>query len=223
MMELLRLVLILALAGAAVTFFAAAAGWYMEEERRMNRAFSRVLGAPPDAVIIARGRGRAAAFSFSAGSIATAWSGGSWCLVFSLAELLGGEIILDGQVAGRVMRGEPRRALDRLGDAHREVRLRLMFDDPQHPDFDLILWPTGGHRPRGPATAGEAVSEANQWLARADAVLRRAAAGQAAVIRPEPAAHRPPAAAGPPIRSDAPEAHFEDDDDFEDEDEGPPF
>ena len=72
MREMLRLVLLLALAGAAVTFIVAAFAWFMAENRRLARAFRNVLGATPDTMLIAHGRGRAAAFSFAGGSLAVA-------------------------------------------------------------------------------------------------------------------------------------------------------
>src|SRR5581483_3218628 len=177
-------VLLIVLAGVGATGFIAACAWFMAEERRLKRAFDRVLGAPPDAMLIAHGRGRAAAFSFAAGRIATAWNGGAWCLVYGLDELLGAELALDGEIAARVMRGEPRRALDRVGGMVGEARLRLLFDDPQHPDFELVLWPSEGRSAAAPSRAAEAISEANRWLARIEAVLRRTGV---AVVRPQPA------------------------------------
>ncbi|MFI4936426.1 MAG: hypothetical protein ACHP7N_17595 [Caulobacterales bacterium] len=207
MSEFLRLVLLLGLAGAAVTFIVAVCAWFMAEERRLGRAFRNVLGEQPDTTLVAHGRGRAAAFSFATGRIAVAWNAGGWCLVYGLEELLGAELTLDGDVAGRVMRGEPRRALDRMSGAEDEVRLRLLFDDALHPDFELILWPPATSRAGAPGRASEAISEANRWLARIEAVLRRTGT---AVIRPDPASPAPRAARPPP----PPHADL-----FEDEDE----
>ena len=96
--------------------------------------------------------------------------------------MLGADLTLDGEVAARVLRGEPRRALERTRGTEGEVSLRLLFDDPQHPDFELILWPTHATRGGAPANAAAAIAEANQWLARIDAVLRRTGV---AVARPE--------------------------------------
>ena len=209
MSEFLRPVILIALAGAAATLAIAACAWFMAEERRLGRAFDKVLGGAPDTMLIAHGRGRAAAFSFAAGRIATAWNAGGWCLVYGLEELLGAELALDGEIAARVMRGEPRRALDRVGGTVNEVRLRLLFDDPQHPDFELLLWPTEGKRAGAPVRAAEAISEANRWLARIEAVLRRSGI---AVIRPEPAAAKAAARPAPPT-PDLFEDEFEDEED----------
>ncbi len=191
MSELIRLALWIGIAGAAATLVVAAAAFLMAEERRLGRAFRKVLGGPPDAVVIARGHGRAAGLDLAEGRIAVAWNAGGWCLLYDLSELMGAEVSLDGQVAARVFRSEPRRALERTSGAESEVRLRLVFDEPLHPDFELVLWPTGKSGIRSPAKPAEAVSEANRWLARIEAVMRRSGA---AVVRPSPA-HIPSSAA----------------------------
>ncbi|HEX7760578.1 MAG TPA: hypothetical protein VF459_13810, partial [Caulobacteraceae bacterium] len=175
MIEVLRLSLLLVLAGSALTALAALFAWYAEEQRRLGRAFRRVLGMTPDAELIAHGRGRGAAFSLPADAMAVAWDAGAWCLVYRLDELVGAELAIDGQVAARAFRGEQRRPLDHRPRDAQSVSLRLIFDDPQHPDFELALWPTPHNHRRGPENAGQAVQDANRWLARVEAVLRRAA------------------------------------------------
>ncbi len=221
MSEILRLVLLIVLAGAAMTVIVAASSWFMAEPRRLARAFRRVLGQAPDSVLIAHGRGRAAAFSFATGKIAVAWSSGAWCLVYGLEELLGADLGLDGTVAARVLRGEPRRSLDRTSGTEGEVTLRLLFDDPQHPDFDLLLWPTPSARAGAPANSAAAIGEANRWLARIEAVLKRTGA---AVARPVP----PPVSVAPPTRTPRqavaePDlfSRHEDEDDEDDQDDLP--
>lgn len=196
MTELARLMILVCLAGAGVTFLASAAIWFADDERRIRRALRHVLGAAPDAQVTARGRGRGAGFAFATGKAAVAWEGGRWCLVYGLHELMGAELVVDGEVAGRVFRGEPRRALDRLGGAGREVTLRLIFDDPNEPDFDLPLWRPGDQVDRQPVPPGEALAEANRWLARVEAVLRRPAP-------PRPTAPRPASEREPPAQADA--------------------
>ena len=206
MIEFLRLSLLLVLAGSALTALAALFAWYAEEHRRLGRAFRRVLGAAPDAELVAHGQGRAAAFRLAGGVFAVAWDAGAWCLVYRLEELVGAELTIDGQVAARAFRGEPRRPLDHRPKDAQAVNLRLIFDDPQHPDFDLPLWPPSHHHRRGPENAGRVIQEANRWLARVEAVLRRAAVPQPQFRRPEaseppppqaPAAHPSPTARAP--------------------------
>lgn len=188
MSEWPRLLLLLALAGIAVTILGSVAIWLMDEERRIRRALKRVLKGPPEAVILAPGRGRGAGFNFSTGVMAVAWDSGGWLLPYRVDELVGAELIVDGQVLARVHRGEPRLALDQVVEHAARVTLRLVFDDPHHPDFDLDLWLAGDETRRRASSPSDAVQEANQWLARAEAILRRPIAPHTVGPRaPEPA------------------------------------
>src|SRR3990167_774068 len=141
--ELPRLLLLLALVGVAAALLGAAVIWHMDEGRRVRRALRNVLKSPPEAVVVARGRGKGAGFSFTSGLAAVAWDSGAWCLVYRIYELVGVEIIVDGEVVARAFRGEPRKALDHLASEASRVTLRLIFDDPNHADFELDLWMTG--------------------------------------------------------------------------------
>lgn len=179
MSEWPRLMLLLALAGIAVTILGSVAIWLMDEERRINRALKRVLKGKPEAVILAPGRGRGAGFNFSTGVMAVAWDSGAWLLPYRVDELVGAELVVDGQVLARVHRGEPRMALNQAVEHAARVTLRLIFDDPHHPDFDLDLWLAGDETRRRASSPSDAVQEANQWLARAEAILRRPIAPRA--------------------------------------------
>ncbi|WP_323690504.1 hypothetical protein [Phenylobacterium sp. 58.2.17] len=181
-----RLFLLLALAGVVVTLLGSAAAWLMDEERRIRRALKRVLKGPAEAVIIARGRGRGAGFNTSTGLMGVAWDAGAWLLIYRLDELMGAEVIVDGQVVARAYRGEPRRALDQTMEHAARVTLRLIFDDPHHPDFDLDLWLAGDETRRRATSPGDAMQEANRWLARAEAILRRPIAPRVAAAMPGP-------------------------------------
>lgn len=209
MSEIARLLLMLALAGTSVTFLGSAAIWYLDETRRIARSLRKVLEAEPEAMVVARGRGRGAGFSFSTGLAAVTWDNGAWCLIYRIDELSGAEIIVDGQVLARAARGEPRRPLDQVVAHAARVTLRLIFDDPRHPDFDLDLWVTGDEQRRAGGSPAEAVSEANRWLARAEAILRRPAR-PAPAKAPPPPPPRPPEpvvahAPAPPVEEPAPE------------------
>jgi hypothetical protein len=161
----------------------------------------RVLGGESHAEIIAHGRGRGAGFNFTANTMAVAWDAGAWCLIYKMDELQGVELIVDGQVCARAYRGEPRRPLDMLGGAEKQVALRLVFDDPRYADFMLELWSAAQPHRRGP-DANDAVAEGNRWLARVESVFRRKQ-GPAPRVRepqpePEPAAPQTRAAPPPP-------------------------
>lgn len=203
MTDMARLFLLLGIAGAAVTFLGSLAHWFLDEPRRIRRALRRVLKADPEAMVLAQGRGRGAGFSFQTGLAAVAWDRGNWCLIYRIDELTGAELIVDGQVAARVYRGEPRRALEQRVSSADQVTLRLTFDDPRNPDFNLDLWLRGDEARRDDWSPQAAIQEANRWLARAEAILRRPPAPAAAPVvavppspphetRVEPAAEPPP-------------------------------
>jgi len=188
MSEWLKLGLAIALAGVAVTLAAALAAWWFNEPRRLARVFRRALDGPPDAALIAAGTGRGVALSLAGRRFVTAWDRGGWRIVYPLDEWIGAELDLDGAVAARAVRGEATRRLDRASGTEGEVRLRFLFDDPGHPDFELVLWPSQARRGEKPR---EAIAEANRWIARIEALARRAAASPPAeVARPAPI-HRP--------------------------------
>lgn len=215
MTDMWRLLMMLGLAGTAVTFLGSLALWWHNDERRIRRALGNVLRSEPEAMIIAQGRGRGAGFSFASNLIAVAWDRGDWCLVYRIDEVIGAELIIDGQVVARAFRGEPRRALEQVVSSADQVTLRLLFDDPKSPDFELDLWLRGDEARRDDWSPRAAISEANRWLARVEAIVRRPArpapapavvASPAPVARiaeapPRPEPHRP---AAPPEVDDGP-------------------
>ncbi len=194
MNELARLLLTLALAGTAVTFLGSFVLWATNEERRIGQALKRVLNGPSEATIIAPGRGRGVGLSVTTGLFATAWDKGDWCMVYRLDEVTGGELLIDGEVAARVFRGETRKALDRVPAQAKAVVLRLVFDDARYPDFELELWTTGDETRREGPTAARSAQAANQWLARIEALVRR----------PRPPAPAPAAPQGAPVIASRP-------------------
>ena len=198
--ELTRLLLLVIVAGVAVTVLAGIARWSGAERRRIQRGLKAVLKGDTHGFLPALGRGRGLGFNFTTNQVAVVWDAGAWGLVYGLDELVGAEVIVDGLVVGRVHRGEQRIALNAF-DADERVALRLVFDDLGHPDFVLDLWLPQDEGRRDELPPGEAISEANRWLARIEALLRRpvSAARPATVARPAPPA--PP----PRIEDDAPE------------------
>ena len=173
--EVGRLLTLLVLLGGALTLVGGAFIWVLDEQRRIRRSLAGVLNAPPEPVLLARGRGLGIGFNLAAGLVAVAWDRGAWCLKYRLDELRGVELIADHQVAARAFRGEARRPLDQMATPEERVRLRFVFDDPTHPDFPIDLWLPGDEDLRGRPDADEALQEANRWLARVEAMLRRSA------------------------------------------------
>ena len=187
--EVARLILLLALAGVALTLMGAAAIRLSDESRRIRRSLKKVLKGEPHALLVARGRGRGVGFNFTTNMLAVTWEAGAWCLLYRIDELVGSEVVVDGQVCARAHRGEARRALDTLSGADKLVRLRLIFDDPRHPDFDLDLWTPEDEARKGMPSAPEAVQEANRWIARTESLVRRHVPRREAVpVAPRPEA-----------------------------------
>lgn len=209
--ELARLLTLLALAGGALTLLGGAVVWFLDESRRIRRTLTEGLGAPPQPLLIARGRGCGIGFDLAAGRTCVAWDRGGWRLDYRLDELIGVELILDRHVAARAFRGEARRALDQLADPVELVRLRFIFDDPRHPDFKLDLWRLEDEGRRGRLDADSALHEANSWMARMESLLRRPVARPAPPPAPIATRVAPPAASAGPL--------FDDDDEFEDDSE----
>jgi hypothetical protein len=173
--DFIRIILLLALAGAAVTFIGSAAAWWMEDHRRLGRLVRKVLGGKPDGVIVAPGREAAAGFRLTSNQVVVMRRGGANTLLYRLQALLGAELIVDDVVVARAMRDEPRRVLDQVNNEARHVTLRLLFDDPRHPDFSLDLWLPRDAQRRNARTPAAAIREARGWLTRAEAILRRSA------------------------------------------------
>ncbi|MDP1873409.1 hypothetical protein [Phenylobacterium sp.] len=195
--ETARLLLWLALAGTAVTFAGSAAIWFMDEDRRIRRAVRHVLKVPADTLLSANGRG--VGFNFARNLAAVAWDQGAWCLVYRIDELVGAELLVDGEVRARAYRGEGRRALDRTTPGAGQVALRLIFDDPRYPDFEITLWTPGDEAKRNAPSPAECIQEANRWVARVEAILRRSSPP-----RPAPTPQAAPPAAPVPREADAP-------------------
>ena len=209
--EVGRLLTLLVLLGGALTLVGAAFIWVLDEQRRIRRSLAGVLNASPEPVLLARGRGLGIGFNLTGGLVAVAWDRGAWCLKYRLDELMGVELIADHQVAARAFRGEARRPLDQMATPQERVRLRFVFDDPTHPDFPIDLWLPSDDGLRGRPDADEALQEANRWLARVEAMLRRSAA------RP-PASRAAPAIAAqtlPATDHEEAEPPWDDDDAYE--------
>lgn len=171
--EVARLMTLLALAGGALTLAGGACVWFLDEGRRIQRTLTQGLGAIPQPMLVARGRGVGIGFDLTKNLVVVTWDKGGWRLTYRLGELVGVELIVDRHVAARAFRGEPRRALDQLADPEARVRLRFVFDDPAHPDFEMDLWLPQDQGRRGRLDADEALHEANRWMARMESLLRR--------------------------------------------------
>lgn len=117
---------------------------------------------------------------------------------YSMNELMGIEIFIDDKVVGRVSRNGPTKLLDDIGPMVHKVTMRLMFDDPADPDFELVIWDPHtdnlSARAEGPRAA---LVNARKWFYHVEAVLRRTVSAPAP--KPAPTSGPPPAPAPLPL------------------------
>jgi hypothetical protein len=172
MEQALRILGLLIVGGVAMMAFAAAAVWWFAPARRIRRRLVKLLGSQPTIVAAAPARGAGAGLDAEDGRIATLTGFNDFGLVYGLDELVGAELIFDGQVAARAFKGEGRRPLDHIAPDAQRVTLRLVFDDLHEPEFELELWRAGD--PPGGHDQESAVAEARRWFTHAEAALRRA-------------------------------------------------
>ena len=170
--QALRVLVLLIVGGAAVTALAGAAAYWLEPMRRIERALRRALEGKPDAFLASPVRGQGAGVLFDTRRLAILRDFSDGGLLFELAELVGAELIFDGQVAARAMRGEPGRLLDRIDPEVSRVTVRLVFDDVREPEFELDLW-RADDPPRPGWNGQAAVQAARRFFARVEALVRR--------------------------------------------------
>lgn len=169
MSDVLRTILLILMAGAAVTFVAIFVTWWFEPARRMRRALRRVLGAPPDCEALSPAEGRAAGLTVASRTLAVLWNNGGAGLAYGFQEIEGAELIVDGRVTARARRDEPRRLLDDIPAHAERVALRLVFSDPRFPEFELELFGPGALLSDG----AEAGRLGRRWLSHIETVLRQ--------------------------------------------------
>src|SRR5688572_15491147 len=112
--EVARLLVLLALAGGALTLVGGAFAWFLDETRRIRRTLIEGLDGPPQLLLVARGRGTGIGLDLASDRACVTWDKGAWRLDYALAELTGVELVVDRAVAARAFRGEARRPLDHL-------------------------------------------------------------------------------------------------------------
>lgn len=171
-MEQLRTLVLLALAAAALTGAVTGAAWWFEQGRRLRRILKGMLKRTPVVEAIDGGHGRAAGIDLETGSLAVLWDKGGSALVYAMNEVEGAELIVDGQVVSRIVRGGAGRALDALPHDAEQVTLRLMFADARWPEFELELWGPDSVAHARELTPVDAIRLGRRWLAHIDALLR---------------------------------------------------
>jgi hypothetical protein len=158
---------LLALIAAAAVLLAAlrlVANAYNETGRQILRGLRKVLKGAVEAFIIDYGHGSGVGFNFTSMMMAVAWDAGEWCRVYSVDELLGVELMVDGRAEGWAFAKGRLWSADEQMSAERQVALRHVFDDPHHPDFMLELWSTEREQDDTIPDARTAIEKGNRWL-----------------------------------------------------------
>jgi hypothetical protein len=115
------------------------------------------------------------ALNIEAGKIAVLWDKGRKGFVYKLDQLSGAEMMVDHIVLARCFRDRPAMPLDEIPlSAHRGV-MRLVFDNPREPEYELEIWPALHGRGREHATPADAVQAGRTWLTKLELLLRRPA------------------------------------------------
>src|ERR1700760_1176994 len=101
MNDVLRLVVLLVIAGLVLTAIGALIARWLDPARRLVRYLRMALQATPGAGMIDRGAGKAMAFNIEAGKIAVLWDKGRKGYVYRLEQLTGAEMMVDNIVIAR--------------------------------------------------------------------------------------------------------------------------
>lgn len=171
----LALLIVIGFAGAAAIALVAVFAWWMEPSSAVSRLLKQGLPGQPIAISVAPARWQGAALDLEERKLAIVRGRGDPGLVYDLDELVGAELIFDGQVAARMFRGEQRRPLDNVQPDASRVTLRLVFDDPHDPEFEFQMYDPADAARRDSRGPDEAVVSARRWFARLEAVLRQPA------------------------------------------------
>lgn len=126
---------------------------------------------------------------------------------YKIADLIGMEVFVDDRVIARVMRSGPHKMFDDIAPVVNRVTMRLVFDDPGDPDFELVLWDPHDAltaRAEGPRAA---MNNARKWFYHVEAIMRRpipipVKAPPPIAPVPEPAKVAAPAPSLPPKPAD---------------------
>jgi hypothetical protein len=175
MNDALRLALLLVIAGLVLTGAGALIARWLDPRRRLMRFLNQALAAHPEGVLMDPGDGRCLAFNLDAGKIAVLWDKGRKGYVYRLDQLLGAEMMVDNTVLVRAHRTLPFKPLDEIPQSVHRAVLRLIFDNPRDPEFELELWPANTGRGREHHTPADAIQAGRRWLSALESIVRRPA------------------------------------------------
>lgn len=189
---------ILGLGAGLVAVAAVAVAWWREPSRRAARTAATRLGGQADIVFTAPLRGQGVGLRVRPPGVAVVRHAGDPGLVFGFEEVMGVELIFDGEVRARAFRGEPRRPLDIVRPAASQISVRLVFDDVRYPDFELEL----AHPDDGPVDTAPSIEAARKLFSHVEAILRQPPAireaPQSTTLSAPSTPASPPVAEAPP-------------------------
>jgi hypothetical protein len=189
----------------------------VEEPKKLEDEVKEALGgAKAEVESIEPVRKAAAAMSYTANKVVIVRNFGKLpTRIYSIPELFGMEVFVDGKVFARVVRSGSAKPLDagaykpidEISPAVQTVVMRLIFDDPVHPFYELVIWDPNDAltaRAEGPRAA---FAKARDWFYHIEAVLRRPVAKDIANLPPITPAPEPAkvAAPAPKLAAPAPE------------------
>ena len=166
----------------------------VEQPKKLEDELKEALGgAKPEVESVEPVRQAAMAVSYAANRIVIIRKFGKIPpRIYTVDKLVGIEVFVDDKVAARVMRAGPHKMLDDIAPVVHRVAIRMIFDDPSHPDYELVLWDPHDAltaRAEGPRAAMET---ARKWFYHVEAILR------STIRPPRPVTGAPPAAAPVP-------------------------
>ncbi len=180
----------------------------VEEPKKLEDEVKEALaGAKAEVESIEPVRKAAAALSYAGNKVIIVRNfGKAPTRIYPISELFGMELFVDGKVFARVVRGGSAKPLDagaykpidEISPAVQTVVMRLIFDDPVHPFYELVIWDPNDAltaRAEGPRAA---FAKARDWFYHIETVLRRPSPRDIDNIPPiapipEPARTAPPA------------------------------
>lgn len=163
----------------------------VEQPKKLEDEVKEALaGAKPEVESIEPVRKAALAISYAANKIVIIRDFGKKpARLYTINDLIGIEVFVNDKIVARVLRAGPHKMLDDIAPEVHRVTIRLIFDDPSHPDYELVLWDPHDAltaRAEGPRAAMET---ARKWFYHVEAIIRR----------PQPREVKPVPTSPPPV------------------------
>ena len=163
----------------------------VEQPKKLEDEVKEALaGAKPEVESIEPVRKAALAISYAANKIVIIRDFGKKPpRLYTVNDLVGIEVFVNDKVVARVLRSGPHKMFDDIAPEVHRVTIRLVFDDPSHPYYELVLWDPHDAltaRAEGPRAAMET---ARKWFYHVEAIIRR----------PQPREIKPVPTSPPPV------------------------